>query len=54
MWGVVNTRRHWIYAVTFTRRESIQQWLAGSTLTWQEYRKDGWRCVKLSISYDKP
>ncbi len=56
MWMVVNTNRHWIYGVDFTRKASIAEFMEDwqGISTWKKKRKEGWQCVKAKISYPSP
>ncbi|MBE4949929.1 hypothetical protein [Chryseobacterium culicis] len=40
------------HTMSFERRSCISNFLEGSSMTWNETRKLGWKCLKVNVNFE--
>lgn len=50
LWAVVSPKGNvFVETIRYTRKDSITYFLEGSSMTWNQAKKAGWKCMKADV-----
>lgn len=52
MWVFYEKNVPKLHTIAFTRKECIEKFIKGTSMTWNEVKKYGWRPIKTTIYFD--